>query len=301
MAEHRSLSIAICTYNRAHQLKPLLQQLQALGDCLSPCCEVLLIDNNSTDNTAELAASFDMPFEFKLLHEEKQGLANARNCALQHFTGDAIVFFDDDVSVSRECLQAYSNALTQQPAHDYFGGPIDVDWQGEKPKWLKSDDLSLLFGLFGRYNPATQDTLYDGSIPDPYGANFMLLRNTVNKVGLFNADLGVSGDAIGRGEETEYLARARQQGLSGKYLVAARVGHCFQIERVNMAYLYRYGLEKGRAEVQLNDAKSNAWLLSSSSFALKGVWQLLRGRRDRMYQCVINIGISRGWYKAGRA
>ena len=297
MAESRSLSVAICSYNRAQQLKPLLQQFEDLGDSLGPHTELLLIDNNSHDGTQQMAASFSMPFKFRVLQEQRQGLANARNCALRNFNGDAILFLDDDVTINKKCLEAYLRVLEEGLEADYYGGPIYVDWQGPPPKWLKSDDLSLLSGLFGQYQPASEDTPYDGSIFDPYGANFMLPRTTVDRVGLFNVNLGVSGDAIGRGEETEYFRRARQHGLRGRYIASAGVGHRFQLERVTIPYLYRYGLEKGRAKVHLDNTHSNSWFVEGCSFAVKGFWQLLKGRRDRMYQCVINIGILRGVFK----
>ena len=300
MPESCSLSIAICTYNRAQQLEPLLRQCLALADTFQSTTELLLIDNNSNDETLDLAATFEMPFEFRILSELKQGLAHARNCALDNFKGDAILFLDDDVSISSECIQAYQTALAQWPEAGYFGGPIEVNWQGVAPTWLQSNDLPLLSGLFGEYRPANENTEYDGSIFDPYGANFMLRRTTVDQVGLFNGELGVKGQAIGRGEETEYFRRARQVGVHGQYVVAAAVGHRFQRERINIPYLYRYGLEKGRASVRLDGQQSKGWVIESVSYFFRAVWQLLKGRRDRMYQCVINLGIVRGRFKAGR-
>lgn len=298
MVASKLLSIAVCTFNRGQQLKPLLQQFKTLGDSLVGRAELLLIDNNSNDDTQAIAAAFSMPFEYRILREGQQGLANARNCALANFSGDAILFFDDDVSITQQSLDTYLDVLEKGLGGDFFGGPIRVDWQGPAPKWLKSDDLSLLAGLFGQYEPAKENADYDGSIFDPYGANFMLMRNTVDQVGLFNPKLGVSGDEIGRGEETEYFVRARQMGLRGQYLAAAGIGHRFQKERVTIPYLYRYGLEKGRAQVRSSSNElqpnSGSWVFSSCGFVLKGVWQLLKGRRDRMYQCVINIGILRG-------
>jgi len=127
----------------------------------------------------------------------------------------------------------------------------------------------------------------------------------IERVGLFDTRLGVVGQQIGRGEETDYFRRAQQLGFSGLYSAKAVVGHRFQIERLNSFYLYRYGIEKGRALVlvdrMLEPRDTVKFILSSLSFFVRGIFQLLKGRRDRFYQCLINIGIERGLWNESKA
>jgi GT2 family glycosyltransferase len=293
-----TLSIAICTWNRAGSLRILLDDLARIYETSSPAArnmwEVLVVDNGCTDRTAAVLEEFSVSLPLRRVHESRQGLANARNRALAHFSGEAILFLDDDISIDGETLDGYLQAVRELTRYDYFGGPITVDWQGRRPHWLLSDDLVLLNGLFGQYLPATQDLEYSGQVPGPYGANFLLRRRILDLAGGFEPALGVCGGSPGRGEETEYFARARSKGAEGLFLHQAGVRHRFQVERLNIPYLYRYGIAKGQAT---GTRPAESGLRSAAGFLFRGLWQLARGRRDRFYQCIINLGIIRGQMK----
>jgi glycosyltransferase involved in cell wall biosynthesis len=292
------LSIAICTFNRAPQLQVLLQNLTevlAMAEC---DLEILLIDNNSTDGTAELVDEFAQALPLKYFFEENQGLSFARNRALRETQGSAVWFLDDDTSISPQCLMTYRHALNELTNYDYFGGPIEVDWQDNKPKWLKGRNLVILSGLFGAYSLGDSDTDYQNHIPGPYGANFVLRKRLFTQLDGFDTTLGVKGDHLGRGEESEYFSRALTQGAKGRYLSKAQIKHRFQLERIGIFYLYRYGLAKGTEEVVLEGRDSHTWLNTAFDQLARGIWQLMRARRDNFYQCIVNIGIARGRYVA---
>lgn len=285
MADLKPLSIAICTYNRCEQLRYSLLQLAGLSDCLVAGDEIIVVDNNSSDATRTVVSDLEASLPVIYLFESTQGLAAARNAALRNYRNDYLLFIDDDISVTREAITTYRQAFRDFPQDNFFGGRIAVDWQGRRPTWLKSDSMPLLSGLIGHYQLPDNVASYTNGALLPYGANFAVSRPLVDKVGDFDTTLGVSGEAIGRGEETDYLYRAMQLGFSGRYLDAALVRHRFQIERLSTRYLYRYGIEKGSAKIRAR-SYSRAVL-----FALKAAVQLARGRPDRYYQSVINIGI----------
>ena len=298
MTYTNAISICICTYNRWPQLEITLESLVESSSALGSDDEIIIIDNNSTDRTQQVVDRFAEKLPINYYFEPKQGLSVARNTALAQSKNDGIVFFDDDVSISSQALLTYKEVFTRRPEHCYFGGKISIIWPAAKPRWLKSDDLALLNGLFGYYSPADVDLVYDRQQNGPYGANFALRRSLVNKVGNFNESLGVRGASIGRGEETEYFQRAQNAGCTGLYCVNAAVGHRFQLDRISIPYLFRYGIEKGRAEFILNHGCRNSWIADSLTISLKALFQLLKARRDRFYQCVINLGIVRGLYLA---
>ena len=326
MASGHRLTLAICTYNRADLLRVLLENLVQVFD--SPAvgaresCDVLVVDNHSTDHTADLLQEFASNLPLTMAREERQGLAYARNRALRCFSGDAILFLDDDVSIDPESVAVYLQALDAFPQYDYFGGPIDVDWQDNRPRWLKSNDLVLLNGLFGQYRPSPHDLEYSEEVLGPYGANFLLRRRLCGRVEHFDTRLGVRGNCPGRGEETDYFLRARRIGARGLYLHEAAVRHRFQTERLNITYLYRYGIAKGKASgdaamspggCATGGCATGGWATggwatgswakegrAAAGFLIRGLWQLARGRVDRFYQCIINIGIIRGRSNSGR-
>jgi glycosyltransferase involved in cell wall biosynthesis len=291
------LSIAICTYNRAELLRGLLDCLVEAIPQSTTEFEVLVINNNSNDSTSNLLSQYIKKLPLTVYSESNQGLAHARNRALKEFSGDAILFFDDDVLVDKLTLEIYVAALSTYSGVGYFGGPIEVDWQGNKPHWLSKEKLPLLEGMFGVYDHGEIDFEFSHEKTNPYGANFMLRRSVVDLLCEFNSDLGVKGEQLGRGEETDYFSRASQMNVTGMYLADARVKHRFQLERISILHLYRYGVAKGVSLVELDQLYSERWIYRYVNMMVRSVWQLLRGRRAFFYQCVINMGIIRGQFR----
>lgn len=286
MQVQQPISIAICTYNRCEELRLTLAHLATWSGELLEGDEIIVIDNNSTDSTAEVVQEFESALPLVYQFEAIQGLSAARNAAIRNYRNNILLFIDDDITVTRQTLSAYRRAFAEFAEDDFFGGRIEVDWNEQRPAWLKSDAMPLISGLIGHYQLAEDAASYDDQSLLPYGANFAVSRRLVDRVGGFDMALGVKGAGIARGEETDYLQRAMMAGYSGRYLHQALVLHRFQSERLSSRYLYRYGIEKGSAQGSRRSYQRAATL------AFKAVWQLAKGRVDRYYQTVINIGIA---------
>lgn len=291
------ISIAICTFNRADQLRTTLMSLLESKATLSESDEVLIIDNNSNDSTKSVVEEFSKSLPIRYFLECEQGLSSARNRAIKEFKNDVIVFFDDDISFNKSTILRYRDAFEQHPSHAIFGGRIVVEWPNCAPAWYQDDGLPLINGLIGHYDLGDFDLEYGAGVRLPYGANFALRRRVIHATGEFDTKLGLKGQEIGRGEETDYFERAFDEGFKGIYLAKAKVGHRFQLERINVAYLIQYGKEKGRASVQMDGVKPTQAYRKILGYAIRGLYQTLIGRVDRAYQCVINIGIQVGLLK----
>ena len=72
------ISVQICTFNRKELLKRCLQAVFRAGFPASDC-EVVLVDDGSTDGTDEAVKTLDAPCRLKYLYQEKSGLAAGRN------------------------------------------------------------------------------------------------------------------------------------------------------------------------------------------------------------------------------
>lgn len=294
----KALTLAVCTHNRVNQLRELLLNLEKVLQSSSYQTEVLFVLNACNDDSQNLLNEFSDRIDMVVHSELELGLSNARNKVLKQMNSSAVWFIDDDILISQQALDAVHKAIAEKTQFAYFGGPIAVDWQGQKPAWLVGENLSLLSGLIGHYDLGKTDLIYQGTLPAPYGANFVLRKNLCDQVGWFDPELGVSGQDGGRGEERDYLARAKTLGFEGLYLAQMQVSHRFQVGRLNLAYLWRYGLQKGRAEVILHNKQSGAWRGVFIKQLVLGIGQLAKGRRDHFYQCWINMGIARGRYLA---
>ena len=94
------ISVVVCTYNRAESLRETIYSLLK-QDLKAVPMEILVVDNNSSDNTKNVVASFGEgnQFPIRCVFEGQQGLGYARNTGIQAAKGEIIAFIDDDIEV----------------------------------------------------------------------------------------------------------------------------------------------------------------------------------------------------------
>jgi len=289
-----NITVCICTYNRAASLREALASLEHAAASFDAGWALLVIDNNSSDETREVCADAAQRLPLRYVFEPEQGLSSARNRALREVGGGLLIFTDDDVLFDSGWLCAYAAAFKQWPGAAYFGGRILPRWPGRRPHWLRDESLPLISGLLVRYALGERDRPYRSDEPTPFGASFALNRDLKLVSGEFRCDLGVNGGIPGRGEETDYLERIIQAGGVGIYVGSALALHVQDASRFRWRYLYRYGLQKGVAARRADPKARSGRLATELLFAVRGLLQLLRGRGDRCRQCVILMGVERG-------
>ena len=291
----RILSIAVCTYNRAKSLRCTLDSIVRSIDLQDDSWELLVIDNNSSDNTREVVEEFGGRLPVRYLFEARQGLSHARNRALAECLTDLLLFTDDDMEVVPGWADGYLAAAQEFPDAGYFGGRILPAWPEGKPSWLHDEDLSLLNGVLGKYDLGGHIRAYRQGDPTPYGGNFGLRRQLFERLDGFRPDLGVSGTAPGRGEETEYFLRVLKEGFRGVYIGPSACMHRIRREQMSVRSLYHYGFQTAVSNVRMGArGRERGSYGAATSFGLRGIIQLMRGRGDRFRQCVINAGIQVG-------
>jgi glycosyltransferase involved in cell wall biosynthesis len=289
------ISIVICTYNRGKQLNDMLVSLKQSVDLVDRGkYEVIVIDNNSSDDTRKIVEKANDDMSIHYVFEKKQGLSNARNRAIQEFAGEWLLFTDDDVVIDSKWLQNYLALISKPVDAGFIGGRIVPLWQEPTPKWLKDENLAFFPGLLGKYDLGADNHFLSATEPTPCGANFAVSRSLIELVGSFRTDLGVVGRVPARGEETEYLYRAMSQGIPGYYSGKSLCYHLVDKKIFNLQYLYRFGVQKGIAAARMASEKPRSSWIKILDFSIRGLFQLMKGRGDRARQCLINIGIQRG-------
>ena len=111
------LSVIICTYNRARYIYNVLESIAA-GTFSANDYEIVVVDNNCTDNTASEIGRFRTAFpevQLKVVKETAQGLSNARNRGIMESSGDILVYVDDDAPVNKEYLSVSSDFFGANP------------------------------------------------------------------------------------------------------------------------------------------------------------------------------------------
>lgn len=255
--------------------------------------ELWIVDNNSSDHTRSVCSSYAKALPVRYLFEREQGLSAARNAVIRASATEYLFFTDDDVSLDTGWLTQVSNAIEQHPDAAYFGGKILPRWDVPRPKWLRHLDTPLLSSLYCYFNLGDEERAFVDRDPRPFGANMGFKSSALKAAGNFRTDLGPLGTIPGRGDDAEMIGRMRSMRMQGIYLPGAVVYHEFNLKRFSLPYLFEYGVEKGRA-ARLMEAANGGSRRAQFTFAVKGIWQLIRGRGDRFRQCVINMGIQSG-------
>lgn len=288
------ISVCICTYNRCRSLARTLESLEGQGGDAWSRAELIVIDNNCSDDTAGVVDQFAGRLPIRRVREGAQGLSHARNRALAEAQGDWVLFTDDDVVLDRGWLAAFLSAFDSHPEAGFAGGRVIPAWDGAPPRWFKGQHLDLIDGLLVWYDLGDETRAMTQDDPNPFGASFAIQRQRTAGLGGFRTDLGVNGRNAGRGEETEFVERARRQGENGVYVGEAVCHHYAEDHRFTPMALYRHGRAKARENLLTDRYSKDGSRLRAAGFLLRGLVQLAKGRGDRFRQCLVHVGIQHG-------
>jgi glycosyltransferase involved in cell wall biosynthesis len=240
------LSIIICTYNRQKYIYNCLKNV-AENDFSCDKYEIILVNNNSTDNTETECECFknDYPqVDFRYFVEINQGLSFARNRGVEEASGDFLVFLDDDAFVEKNYLANLENNLAKYENIDAFGGKITPLFEsGITPKWLSKWTYSWVSGI----DLGNKTTSFNGN-NYPIGANMGISRKAIEKIGGFNIKLGRSKKNLMAGEEKDIFNRLKAQSGAIYYFPNVAVQHVIPENRTTDDFIKRLGNGVGQSE-----------------------------------------------------
>ncbi len=254
MASKPSVSFIICTYNRAEYLHDSL--LSLLQTNVSPeKFEILIVDNNSTDETAavvQIIAEAHSLFQFRVIKESQQGLSHARNRGITEARAPFVVFLDDDIRASKSLISAWIAFFNEHPEAMAAGGKIHIQFDDPRPDWISH----FLLPLLGYHNLGNSQKSYPQN-KYPFGGNMGFKKSVFDAVGLFDADLGRKGSSLSAGEEKELFRRIREKNHSIYYVPKAVLYHRVDADRLTIDYIREQALGLGQSmKLQLKDASA---------------------------------------------
>ncbi len=225
------VSIIITTRNRAEHLRETLASFQGLQVPQELPAELLVVDNASTDDTAEVIKTTRLPqMALHYLHERKPGQSNARNSGMANTSGEVILFTDDDVRVPENWVPEMSAPLLAGNVDAVAGG---VSIAPHLARGLSNCQKGW-FAATDDENPARIGLI---------GANMAFRRQVLRSVPFFDPELGPG--ALGFGDDTLFSRQLLAAGFRLMGNFKTTVEHCFDEARLRRPSLLRCARRMG--------------------------------------------------------
>jgi len=236
------VTVAVITYNRSRFLRQTLAGI-VRQDYPADRWELIVIDNNSTDDTRDVVASFVTanPAPRRVL-ETRQGLDYGRNRAVEEARGDLIVLVDDDILVEPDWLGHLVAPFSSESAHKIgvVGGEVVPVFPDGIPAWQEGSHRPL--GYRSDPGPLPPDQA-------PVGANFAFPKWVFVRFGMFDTRLDRQGSRLFGGGDSQMIRRLRTVGLEAWFVPGAKVLHQISADRLTLGYAMRHAFDSARSRV----------------------------------------------------
>ncbi len=251
------LSVIVATYNRSASLLRTLDSLAGMT-LDSGLWEAVIVDNNSTDDTAEAFARWQQAYpsarNIRMMSEARQGLSHARNRGIGESRGEVIAIIDDDETVGPGFAEDYLSFFDSYPDAAAAGGKMIPVYKGERPVWLSrftEVPVASAIDLGDRVKPFPRGR-------NPFGGNMAFRRGTLETAGAFDPALGRTGTSLLAGEEKELFERIRRGGGTVYWVPGPAISHHIPAERLTCDYFRRVTYMGGVSERRRTLGRSRA-------------------------------------------
>jgi glucosyl-dolichyl phosphate glucuronosyltransferase len=238
------LSLLVCTYNRCEDLRDLLETALAQKTDGRFNYEVLVVDNNSKDDTRAVVEEFISAGHTNLryLFEGRQGKSHALNTGLQAVRGWAYVITDDDFVLPDDWARGIYEGFIENPNVSFVSGKVLPLWQAEPPGWLTGRHWSAL----AMADYGDEQFITDESHQICLLACAFRIADVI-AVGGYHGELGPQKGRTGATEDLDLLIRLWKSGRKGLYLPHVSFHHKATADRLTKSYHRRWHRDHGRS------------------------------------------------------
>jgi len=235
------ISVIICTYNRDKFIGKSLECIyeQSLDKSFY---ETIVIDNNSTDNTADIIKSFisqHSGLSMRYVFESNKGLSFARNRGMKEAKGQILTYVDDDAEAVPNFLESIYQLMKEKPGVIGIGGKVmPVYPGGTEPVWMNK----YLNGFVGRVDFGTNPLPFNKKMKYPAGCNMTYRKEILQKAGGFNNKLTF------RSDDKYIFYQVSKISSNIYYLPQAMVYHNIDQQRLTFENFKRLYLKTGNEE-----------------------------------------------------
>lgn len=251
------ITVILCTYNRCRSLSKALESVASTTFSRPTEWEVLVVDNNSKDQTREVIEGYcrRYPGRFRYLFEGQQGKSYALNAGIHASHGDVLAFMDDDVTVDSRWLENLTAPLGNGEWAG-VGGRILPQVAFCPPSWLAIEGPYSLAGMLALFDLGDKACELD---TPPFGTNMAFPKNVFEQYGGFRTDMGPCPGSEIRNEDTEFGRRLIAHGQRLRYEPSAVVYHAVPSERLTQEYFLAFWFDHGRASVREWGDRPGIW------------------------------------------
>ena len=173
------LSIVVPVYNTEKYLKACLDSIiSSLPSELKNSCEILVINDGSTDNSETIIKEYEQKYKYiKYIYQKNKGLGNVRNVALKHIRGKYIASIDSDDTVSKAFFKDVYNAIQKDVdvfICDWLSKTNTDSYNTAAIEYGVFDDLSKYEGiLYSSIVPSTCNKVFKKVLFDELGITYL--------------------------------------------------------------------------------------------------------------------------------
>jgi glycosyltransferase involved in cell wall biosynthesis len=248
--ERVDLTLLVCTRNRSSDLRELLDTALAQDAGETGTYEVLIVDNDSADETRRIVETrmISGHANLRYLFEPRQGRSYALNTGMDAARGPIVTVVDDDYLLPANWVSTTVDTFRAHPEISVTGARVQPLWQSEVPSWLGREHWSALALTDYGEETFTVDESRKACL-----LACSLRVADVKAVGGYRDGLSVSGELIDGVEDLEILERLWKAGKRGLYLPHVAVRHKVGAARMTKQYHRRWHTGHGRFYAIMRD------------------------------------------------
>ncbi|MGB3670891.1 MAG: hormogonium polysaccharide biosynthesis glycosyltransferase HpsE [Phormidesmis sp.] len=260
-AEKNDISVVIRAYNAEETLPTILEKLKSQTGTDKILWEVVVVDNNSTDATAQIVrdyqASWQRPYPLKYFLELQQGAAVARKRAVAESSGELIGFLDDDNFPHERWVAEIYAFSKSYPKAGVFGSRIEGEFEIEPPK-----DFQKIQGFLAIKEYGDRPRRFNADLLDlPAGAGMVVRKqvwlDNIPKKPQLQGPVGKS--LAEKGEDFESMIHISRTGWEIWYNPEMRIYHKIPAWRLEKDYLLTLVRCSGLNVCTLRCARAQSW------------------------------------------
>lgn len=237
------IDLIIPTFNRSELLQKCLHSVVVAKHPAGLNIHVMVVDNNSTDNTRETIRPFlkSEGLQFSYCFVSRAGKSAAVNEAIARTTSEMVGFIDDDELMDSAWFEVVLREFSADTQLEYIGGPCLPNWEIPEPDWFPWSMRGVV-AIVPREKRVRFSKDFEGIL---MGGNIAIKRATLQRVLPYPEQLGKIGNRIRSGMDE--IIYHRLLGIEAKGMVIPEliIYHWIPRERLTKQYFRKWAIGRG--------------------------------------------------------